>query len=256
MHVEAGPLCQPGPDLGVLVGAVVVHHQMDVQIFRDGHLDLAQEAQELLVPVAGLALGDHLAGGDVQSGEEGGGAVPDVVVGDAFHVAQAHRQQRLGAVQGLDLRLLVDAEHHRLVRRVQVEADDVPDLFDKERVGGELEVLLPVRLHREGLQPAVNGGFGDAGGSSEGARRPLGAAIGGLGLQCPVDHLSHRVVLVGARTARPELVVQTLQAQLSVPLAPLADGHARQAHALGDRCVRFTRTAGQHDLGALDDRMG
>jgi hypothetical protein len=64
------------------------------------------------------------------------------------------------------------------------------------------------------------------------------------------------VVLVGVRTARPELVVQSLHAQPSVPLAPLADGHARQAHALGDRCVRFACTAGQHDLRALDDRMG
>lgn len=31
----------------------------------------------------------------------------------------------------------------------------------------QLEVLLPVRLHREGLQPAVNGGHGDASVSSE-----------------------------------------------------------------------------------------
>jgi hypothetical protein len=31
-------------------------------------------------------------------------------------------------------------------------------------------MLLAVRLHREGLQPAVNGGFGDAGGSRERAR--------------------------------------------------------------------------------------
>jgi hypothetical protein len=56
VHMEAGPLRQPGPDFGVLVGAGVVHHQMDVQIFRDGRLDLAQEAQELLVPVAGPSL--------------------------------------------------------------------------------------------------------------------------------------------------------------------------------------------------------
>jgi len=56
--MEPGPLRQPGPDLGVLVGAVVVHHQMDVQVLGHRRLDLAQEAQELLVSVAGLALGD------------------------------------------------------------------------------------------------------------------------------------------------------------------------------------------------------
>jgi hypothetical protein len=88
--------------------------------------------------------------------------VADVVVGDALHVAQAHGQQRLRPVQGLDLRFLVDAEHHRLVGRVQVETDDVADLLDKERIRRQLEVLLPVGLHREGLQPAVNRGLPQA----------------------------------------------------------------------------------------------
>ena len=57
MHVEAGLLRQPGLDLGVLVGAVVIDDQVQLQIL--GHLlvDLPQEAQELLVPVLWLALG-------------------------------------------------------------------------------------------------------------------------------------------------------------------------------------------------------
>jgi hypothetical protein len=37
----------------------------------------------------------------------------------------------------------------------------------------------------------------------------VGAAIGRLGLQRPVDHLRHRVVLVGPRPAGAELVVQS-----------------------------------------------
>ncbi len=150
-HVEAGPLRQPGPDLGVLVGAGVVHHQKDVQGLGHGRLDLAQKAQELLMPVAGLALGDPLPSGHVQSGKQGGGSVADGVVGDAFHVAKTHGQQGLGAVQSLDLGLLIDAVHHRLVGRIQVQADDVANLFDKERVGGE---LVAVRLPRSGSASA------------------------------------------------------------------------------------------------------
>ncbi len=64
----------------MLVGAVVVHDQVDVQILWHRLLDLPEEAQELLVPVARHALGEHLAGGHVQGGEQGGGAVADVVV--------------------------------------------------------------------------------------------------------------------------------------------------------------------------------
>lgn len=46
-----------------------------------------------------------------------------------------------------------------------------------------------------------------------------------------------------------------LQVQLSVPLAPLGDGHPRQPHPLGDGGGGFASTTGQYDLGTLDDRM-
>src|SRR2546422_11750404 len=39
-----------------------------------------------------------------------------------------HRQQRLRTVQGLNLGLLIDAQHERLIRRVEVEPHDVSHL--------------------------------------------------------------------------------------------------------------------------------
>ena len=133
--MEAGPLGQPGTNLGVLVGAVVIHDQVEVQVLGDGLLDLAQETQKFLMAMAWLAPSDHLAGGHIQRREQGCGAVTDVVVSDALDVPQPHGQQRLSPVQGLDLRLLVNAEHHRLVWRVQVETNDVADFVDKEWIG-------------------------------------------------------------------------------------------------------------------------
>lgn len=45
------------------------------------------------------------------------------------------RQRRLGSVQRLDLRLLVDAEHDcATTRRIQVQPDDVGDLLRELRV--------------------------------------------------------------------------------------------------------------------------
>ena len=72
------------------------------------------------MPVAGLALGKDGSAGNVERGEQRGGSVPHVIVGDAFDIAQAHRQYRLGAVQGLNLALLVDAQHQRVVGWIQI----------------------------------------------------------------------------------------------------------------------------------------
>jgi hypothetical protein len=38
----------------------------------------------------------------------------------------------------LNLRFLIDAEHQRTIRRVEIEADDVADLLDEQRVGRQL----------------------------------------------------------------------------------------------------------------------
>lgn len=53
-----------------------------------------------------LALDEHLAGGNVEGGRQGG-AVPDIVVGHPLDVAQPQRQHGLGVVQGLDLAFLI-----------------------------------------------------------------------------------------------------------------------------------------------------
>lgn len=95
--------------------------------------------------VAGLTLGDDLAVLHIERGEQCGRAVAHIVVGDAFDVAQAHRQNRLCPLQRLNLAFLVDAEHQRFVRRVEVEPDDVAHFFDKEGIVRQLEGFAPMR---------------------------------------------------------------------------------------------------------------
>ncbi len=60
--------------------------------------------------------------------------------------ARSQRQQRLGPIQRLDLRLLVHAQHHGVGRRIQVQTDHVVDLLLGARIGAELERLDPMGL--------------------------------------------------------------------------------------------------------------
>ena len=130
----------------MLMGAVVVAH--DVQLDgRMGGGDLLEEREEFLVAVPRVAgIGGDLPGGHLQGGEQGGGAVPLVVMGAALGQAGAQRQHRRGPVQGLDLALLIDADHDGVVRRRQVQARPRRGSSPPARVGAELEGLDPVRL--------------------------------------------------------------------------------------------------------------
>jgi hypothetical protein len=124
---------EPVPDLDPFVGGVVVHHQVQLGV-GVGAGDLFQEGQELLVAMPGLAGAGHGAGGDLQGGEQGGGAVPHIVVAAAFRAAGLHREHLLGPVQRLDLGLLIHAQHNRVLRRRQVQPDHVADLGDDQTV--------------------------------------------------------------------------------------------------------------------------
>src|ERR1700674_751379 len=129
---------QPGPHGGVFVGGVVVDDQVNRQVLGDLAVDGAQERHKLLMTVAGQALSDDRAGEYVEGGEQGGGGVAFVIVGHRLSAARDHRQRRLGAVQCLDGGFFVGAQHDRLLRRVQIQTDDVDQLFVEAGIVGQV----------------------------------------------------------------------------------------------------------------------
>ena len=255
VQMEAWPRRQPLLDLGVLVRRVVVQYQVDVQLRRHLPVDQAQERQELLVAVPLPALADHPAGGDVQGGKQCRRAVPDVVVGVAFDVAQAHRQRRLGAIERLNLRLLVHTQDHRVVRRVEVQPDNVAHFLDEERVGGQLEGLRQVRLDPEQSEPTLHRALGNALGTRQRARAPVRGGVGRLP-QRTADDRCYLVVVIGPGPTGSEFVVQALDAGRSEAPSPLADGLRCDADAPGDGSVGQAFGAGENHAGPLHQGVG
>jgi hypothetical protein len=98
----------------VLVGGVIVDDEMDVEFCRNIGLDVPQEGEELLVAMAGFALGEDGTVEEVERREEGRGAVSFVVVSDTFDVAEAHGEHGLGAFERLNLALFIDTEDESL----------------------------------------------------------------------------------------------------------------------------------------------
>ena len=115
-----------------------------------------------------MAVALHVAADDgavehVERGEQRGGAVALVVVGHGAEPPLLHRQAGLGAVERLDLALLVDRQHDGVRRRIDVEADDVAQLVDELRIVGELELPPAVRLQPVRLPDAPHRAGADAG---------------------------------------------------------------------------------------------
>lgn len=123
--MEAGMLLQPCLHLGVLVRAVVIHDQMQLPGTLIFLVDFAQEFQKLLMPVPTITLARHLSCGDLQRGEERGGAVANVIVSLSAAAPLFHWQTRLSPIQGLDLALLINAKHHRILWRTEINPDDI-----------------------------------------------------------------------------------------------------------------------------------
>jgi hypothetical protein len=100
----------------------------------------------------GHAMGDP-AGSDLQGRVEVNDAVALVVVRVTGRPPRAQGERQLRALQRLDRRLLVDAEHHSMLGRVEVEADDVVDLGGKLRVPTDLVGSYEMRF-----EPVLSGG--------------------------------------------------------------------------------------------------
>ena len=56
----AGPSSEPALDFDVFMGAVIVHDEVDIEVRGHVGVDVLQEAEELLMTVPSLALGEHL----------------------------------------------------------------------------------------------------------------------------------------------------------------------------------------------------
>jgi hypothetical protein len=104
------PAGEPRFDLGCFVGGVVIHDDMDIEPFRDLSVDLFEKLQELDRSVTLVAFADDKPRGDIECSKQRGRTMPHIAVRATFRYARHHRQDRLLAIECLNLTLLIDAE--------------------------------------------------------------------------------------------------------------------------------------------------
>ena len=178
----------------------------------------------------------------------------DIIMGHAFDITQPHGQHGLGAVEGLNLALFIDAEHQRMIGRMQIQADNVAHLLDKERIGGELKTARTVGLHAEGLKHAMHGGTGDAAGLGSLPNAPV-RALGRSAGEGALEQSRNLLVVDAAGPTRTQFVIESGQAVLNETLPPLTDGGLGPAQATGDLGVALSIRRPEYQSGPCYQSM-
>ena len=217
-----------------------------------------------------MAVALHVAADDravehVERGEQRGGAVALVVVGHGAGAALLHRQARLGAVERLDLALLVDRQHDGMGRRIDIEADDVVELLGEGRVVGQLEGAPAMRREAVGVPDLHDRGRGDAGRLGHRAPRPVGRLVRRR-LERQRDDLGRPLgasgalpggrVLSRSSPSTPSAMKRSCQRQtqvLDLPVAAMIAEVPRPSAV--SRMIRARQTCFCGELAIRDDRL-
>src|ERR1017187_10151886 len=132
--------------------------------------------------MARITLSDDASFDHLERGKQGRGAVPFVVMGEGAASSGFKRQPRLGAIQGLNLTLLVYTKHHGILRWREIDADHIRELLHEFGVTRELKTFAQVRLALMLLPNPRNRVFADALGRSQFACTQM-RGTGRFGLQ-------------------------------------------------------------------------
>lgn len=178
MDVETRVRGQPALHPGMLVSGIDIEDQMNLYILRDIRIDMLQEVEVVLMAVSLLALGEDIARSDIERSKKRQGPVADIVMSYSHNITQSHGQNRLRPVQGLNLTFFVDTEDQGVLRRGQVQPDDIPDLLYEKGIEEDFEMPLSMRLQAKGLPDPLDGRCRHGGFLGHRADRPVCPARG------------------------------------------------------------------------------
>src|SRR5208337_4820153 len=143
------------------VGGEIVEDDVNLLPRRAQGYDLLQKGDELTTGMAGSGFAVYPTGGGMKRGIQGERSVPVVLEAVALGASRRERQNGIETIQGLNGGLLIDAEHGRVLRWAQIEAEDVGSIaFELGIVAGHV-AFEAVRLQARFLPNSMHGVLAD-----------------------------------------------------------------------------------------------
>lgn len=159
-----------------------------------------------------------------------------VVMGHGPGAPLLHRKTGLGAVERLDLALLINREHDGVGGRIDIEADDVLEFLGKFRVLRQLERPDTVGRELVGLQDALHRTQAHARGLRQHPTRPVGRFSRRRPqrqIHDPLHGIGRKRRLTGFARLVTHKPVDTLRHEPRLPAPDNRLSLARAAHDLG-----------------------
>ncbi len=133
-------------DLPRLVGGEIVRDDVDLFAARLVDDDIGDEGDELRRAVPRRGLTQHLSGLGIERRVKRERSMPVVLKAMSLRSSRRERQYRIESIESVNSGLFIDAEHCAMLRRMQVQGDDVGRLFLKVRIVRGHVPIEPMRL--------------------------------------------------------------------------------------------------------------
>ncbi len=256
MLMESGMAFEPRFDLRMLMGRVIVHDQMQVQVRRGFLIYQFQKLDPLLIPMAVHARCNDAPLGHLQCSKKGGCAVAFVIMGHGSQSSPAKRQSRLGPVQRLNRGFLVGAQHQRVLGRVEIQPHHIDDYLDKLLVPTDFERPGQMGFQTTGLPHPVYHRFVDSQPIGQRRNAPV-RGMGGLDLDgCLNDQRGYPNSLACLPATPRSVLFNPSHSLLDKPSAPSRYLAGVYSQKLSNRFVLSSRCCHQNYLGPFHQARG
>src|SRR5579872_1348315 len=228
---------------------------MDRQSAGRAALDPLQKAEKFLMAMTWHTVAQHLTAQHVQGCEQGRSSMAGVIMRLPLGDPRTQGQNRLGTIQGLDLALLIHAQHQSFLWRIQVQADDVVQLVKEPGIGAQLEALYAMRLQTMCLPDAIDSRRTHPLGSGQHAHAPMRRSRG-FAVQSGVHNRLFFLPRQAPLTSRSRRIFQQpLQSGPFKTLAPAQHRRSTGAQLCRQAVVGHPVGRTQHDADTKCDLL-
>lgn len=214
-----------------------------------------QEGNEVAAGVASRGFPVHPAGLGVQRGIQRKGSMPVVLEAVTLSPSRRERQNRVEPVQSLDGGFLIDAEHGGMLRRPQIQAENVGGFAFELWIVASHVTLQAMGLQARFFPDPMHRVLADSQRGRQFAATPMRGTVAGFlagGGQNPgaQSRSQQRSLLAGV------IGIEPVEPGLEETLLPADDGGSRGLQLPLDRAERRALSQHQDKLGAKDVARG